>query len=213
MARLLEARGEAEKADAACRWFIDYRNAHKRETDEDAGALILIGQAAERYARANARGEDLKESLEDVINELYEGALRADPKCWQAPWLEGRLFLAGYQEGDARKELNRALVINPGAAEVLVTLGQADLQGYKLADGRSKAEEALEINPRFAPAQVLLADLNISDERFPDALAAAKKAVAENPRDEEALGRPGRRAPAAGRSGRGGGGGVGRPGP
>jgi cellulose synthase operon protein C len=95
IARLLEARGETEKADAAYRWFIDYRNAHTRQTAEDAEALLLIGQAAERYARANARGEDLKDSLEDVINELYEGALRADPRCWQAPWLEGRLFLAG----------------------------------------------------------------------------------------------------------------------
>jgi len=187
--RLLDARGEAKQAVAACKWFIDYHNEHKAKHEGNAAALLLIGQAAERYYRAVARGEDLKQGLDDVINELYEGAFKADPKCWQAPWLEGRLFLSGYQEGDALKELNRAHVINPRAAEVLVTLGQADLQGYKLAAGRAKAEEALEINPRFAPAQVLLADLNISDERFTDALAAARRAVAEDPKDEEALGR------------------------
>ena len=189
LARLLDARGSAKEAVAACRWFIDYRNDHKAEIDKDAAALLIVGQAAERYYRASARGEELKEGLEDVINDLYDGALRADPKCWQAHWLEGQLFLNGYQEGDALKELNKAIVINPRAAEVVVTLGRADLQGYKLAVGRARAEEALEINPKYAPANVLLADLNISDERFTDALAAAKKAVAENPKDEESLAR------------------------
>ena len=93
------------------------------------------------------------------------------------------------RRGDARKDLTRALKINPSAAEVIVTLGVADLQGYKLAAGRKKAERALEINPRLASAQILLADLNISDERFLDARDNAKKAVAENPRDEDGLAR------------------------
>jgi tetratricopeptide (TPR) repeat protein len=103
--------------------------------------------------------------------------------------LEGRLFLSGYKERAAFKELSRAQQINPLAPEVLVTLGNADLQGYRLAAGRTKAERALETNPHYGPAYVLLADLNISDERFTDAKAAALKAVAENPRDEEALAR------------------------
>ena len=78
------------------------------ELAKDADALLIIGQAAERYYRAQARGEELSESLNDVINEIYEGALRADPKCWQAPWLEGRLFLSGYHEGAARRSSPRA---------------------------------------------------------------------------------------------------------
>jgi len=187
--RLLESRGELEKAVDACKWFVDRYNAGRDELSKDAEALLLIGQAAERYYRASARGEELAEALNDVINEIYEGALRADPTCWKAPWLEGRLFLAGYNERAAAKELARALQINPLAPEVLVTLGQADLQGYRLGAGRSKAERALTVNPNYGPAHVLIADLNISDERFADALEAAKKAVAANPRDEAALAR------------------------
>ncbi|AMV36281.1 tetratricopeptide repeat protein [Planctomyces sp. SH-PL62] len=187
--RLLESRGELEKAVDACKWFVDRYNTHRDEVAKDAEALILIGQAAERYYRASARGEELAEALNDVINEIYEGALRADPTCWKAPWLEGRLFLAGYNERAASKELARASQLNPLAPEVLVTRGQADLQGYRLAAGRAKAERALAVNPQYAPAHVLIADLNISDERFADALEAAKKAVAANPRDEDALAR------------------------
>jgi predicted Zn-dependent protease len=189
LGRLQESRGQMKEAVTTWKWFVDHYNARKNDYGKKADALILIGQAAERYFRASARGEDLSEQLNDVINEIYESALRADVKCWQAPWLEGRLFLSGYNEAAAARELSRALQINPQAAEVLVTMGQADLQNYKLASGRHKAEDALEINPKYTPAMVLLADLNISDERFQDALAASKRAVTENPKDEDGLAR------------------------
>ena len=188
-ARLLEARGDREKADLACKWFVDYQIDNNETLVKDPAGLLVVGQAAEKYIRAKFREDELNEELNKVINNLYEAALRADPECWRAAWLEGRLFLSGYQEGDARKELLKALKINPAAAEVIVTLGQADLQGYKLAAGRKKAERALEINPKMAAAQILLADLNISDERFLDARDNARKAVAENPRDEDGLAR------------------------
>ena len=188
-ARLLEARGDRKAADQAFKWFVDYQNLHPDEVAKDAPGLLIIGQATERYAHANMTGEDLGEELNKVINNIYEAAIKADPQCWQACWLEGRLFLAGYQEGDARKELTKALRINPHSPEVLVTLGVADLQGYKLAAGRKKAERALEINPRMVAAHVLLADLNITDERFLEARDNARKAVAENPLDEDALAR------------------------
>ena len=188
-ARLHEARGRDDRAKASWKWFVDRYNADHDRISKDAPALLIVGQAAERYYRSAARGEELAEALNDVINEIYEGAIKADPRCWQAPWLEGRLFLSGYSEGSALKELARALKINPQAVEAIVTLGQADLQGYKLAAGRTKAERALEINPHYAPAYVLIADLNISDERFRDAHEAARKATTENPRDEDALAR------------------------
>ncbi|WP_406697763.1 tetratricopeptide repeat protein [Singulisphaera sp. Ch08] len=188
-ARLLEARGELDRAVDAWKWFVDRYNERQADIVKDAEALLIVGQASERYFRAMARGDELSESLNDVINQIYEAALSADPRCWQAPWLEGRLFLSGYNEAAAAKELARALEINPLAAEILVTLGNADLQGYKLAAGRAKVERALAINPRYAPAHILLADLNISDERFSDALAAAQKAVAENRHDQDALAR------------------------
>lgn len=187
--RLAELRGEGEAAVAVAQKIVDQFNADADRFARDPEGLLIVGQAAEKYYRARARGEELSESLNDVINQLYEGAIKIDPNCWQAAWLQGRLFLSGYQEGSARKELARALQINPLAAEALVTLGLSDLQGYKLAPGRAKAERALAINPRYVPALVLLADLNITDERFDDALADARKAVAENPRDEDALAR------------------------
>lgn len=188
-AKLAEARGQSSPKSEEWKWFVDQYNERRTQFLKEPENLLLVGQAAERYYKAQARGEELSESLNDVINDIYEGALRADPNCWQAALLEGRLFLSGYNERAAMPELQRALKINPLATEVLVTLGQADLQGYKLANGRKRATTALEINPHYAPAFVLLADLNISDERFADALDAAEKATKENPRDEDSLAR------------------------
>ncbi len=185
--RLQSARGE--KPIDALRWFIDHYNVRKNEYAKDADALVLIGQAAEQYYWTKAKGDDLAEGLNDVLNDLYERAIKVDPKCWQAAWLQGRLFLAGFREPPARKELNRALLINPSAAEVIVDLGRLDLDAYKLADGRRHAQDALEINPDLAAAYILKADCDISDERFADAHEAAVKAVALNPKSEEALAR------------------------
>jgi cellulose synthase operon protein C len=84
-ARLLEARGELDKAVEAWKWFVDRYNDRHAEFAKDAETLLIVGQASERYYRAMARGDELSESLNDVINVIYEGALRADPHCWQAP--------------------------------------------------------------------------------------------------------------------------------
>ena len=110
-ARLLELRGELDKAVVAWKWFVDRYNEKQAEIVTIAEALLLVGQAAERYYRASARGEELSDSLNDVINEIYEAALRVDPNCWQAPLLEGRLFLSGYNE---RAAVTRA---GPGPAD------------------------------------------------------------------------------------------------
>ena len=63
-ARLLELRGELDKAVVAWKWFVDRYNEKKPEIVKNAEALLLVGQAAERYYRASARGEELSDRLE-----------------------------------------------------------------------------------------------------------------------------------------------------
>ena len=101
--RLFELRGELEKAIAAWKWFVDRYNEKRATIVTSADSLLLVGQAAERYYRARARGEELSDALNDVINDIYEAALRVDPNCWQAPLLEGKLFLSGYNERAATR--------------------------------------------------------------------------------------------------------------
>ncbi len=182
-------RGRTETLTDDLRWFVDYRNAHVDTVDDDAEALLIIGQALEQYYRREATGRELAEGLNDVINLLYERAIRVDSLCWHAAYLQARLFLTGHNEADAEPEIQRALQINPRAAEALALLGRIDLNGYKLEAGRKKARRALQINPELTDAHILLADLEISDEEFAAALEAAREAVRTNPRSGEALAR------------------------
>ena len=75
--------------------------------DRPSGCSWSARPPSDIIARAPA-GEELSDALNDVINDIYEAALRVDPNCWQAPWLEGRLFLSGYNERAATRELTRA---------------------------------------------------------------------------------------------------------
>ena len=107
-ARLLEARGELDEAVEAWKWFVDQlqrqaagnRQGRRRAADRRPGRRALLpgqgaGRGAERVAQRRASTRSTR------------ARCKADPHCWQAPWLEGRLFLSGYNEGDARKELTR----------------------------------------------------------------------------------------------------------
>ena len=134
--RLLDLRGELDKAVAAWKWFVDRYNEKQAELAKSAESLLLVGQAAERYYRATARGEELSGSLNDVINEIYEGALRADPNCWQAPWLEGRLFLSGYNERSATQGAGPGPADQPAGARDLGDAGPGRPARVQLAAGR-----------------------------------------------------------------------------
>ena len=88
-ARLLEAQGKLAPDGQDWKWFIDYQNGHNDTLAKDPMGLLIVGQAAERYYRANATGQELGEGLNDVINTLYEAALKADPQCWQRTGSKG----------------------------------------------------------------------------------------------------------------------------
>src|SRR4051794_29385260 len=57
-ARLLEARGERDKAELAFKWFVDYQAENNQELAKDVPGLLIVGQAAEKYIRAKFRDEE-----------------------------------------------------------------------------------------------------------------------------------------------------------
>ena len=56
--RLMELRGDLEKAVSAWKWFVDRYNEKRADIVTSADALVLVGQAAERYYRASARARN-----------------------------------------------------------------------------------------------------------------------------------------------------------
>src|SRR5262249_8864273 len=84
---------------------------------------------------------------------------------------------------------DKALAINPRAAEALVGKGRAALQQLELKDAEQFAERALAVNPRLPAALHLIADVHFVSGETEAALKRLDAAKAGNPRDAAPLGR------------------------
>jgi tetratricopeptide (TPR) repeat protein len=179
--------GELQKADTEFRWFVRTYTARDRNGTpiKDADTLLLVAQAGAE----NARWHNLSDQFRFILNEVYGDALKADPGLWQAEYQAGILLLEKYNRGEANTAFDKALAINPRAAEVLVGKGRAALQQLELRDAEDFADKALAINPRLPAALHLIADVHFASGEPEAALKRLDEAKAVNPSDEATLGR------------------------
>ncbi|MCA9027104.1 MAG: tetratricopeptide repeat protein [Planctomycetaceae bacterium] len=184
-ARLVQAHLQAEtgELDAAIdgyRWFVRYYN---RAQPTDAETLLLVAEGSLQYAR----WKSVTSIFNFVINTLCPDALKDDPNCWQAAHLSGVVLLEKYNRGQAIPELEAALKINPQAAEVLTSLGEAALQDGEVDQGLDFAKQALAINPRIPEALRLAADVSLAEGDVTTAMTFINQALAVNARDQRTL--------------------------
>ncbi len=182
LADLYAETGQIEKALQNYVWFVRYYN---RIQPTDAETLELIAQGSLQYARWKGSSQILK----FVINTLCPDMLKADAIYWQAHYIAGDLLLDKYNRAQAIPELNRALAINPRAADVLVSLGNAASQKHDMEQAEDYADQALKINPKHIPACWLKADVSIAAGQFSKAMEVLKTALEVNPHEQRTLAR------------------------
>jgi tetratricopeptide (TPR) repeat protein len=180
-------RGEVDKADEEFRWFV--RTYTQRSNNDmeitDPDELITIGQAGcER-----ARWHNLSDQFRFILNEVFAETVKQDKDFWWGDYHSGRLYLEKYNKADANRAFDRALVINPRAAEVLVSKGIAAFQRLDIKDAELYAQQALKINPSLTEALRLQADIHAFSGNQAEAMKVLEKARGVNPRDEATLAR------------------------
>lgn len=180
-------RGDQKEAETECRWFVrTYTKRNDNDADiKDPDLLLLIGLAGAE----NARWNRLADQFPFILNEVYGDALKYDKDLWQAELQAGLLLLEKYNRGEALRAFDKALAINPHAAEAWVGKGQAALQKYDLKDADDAVARALEINPNLPEALCLRADVHLASGELEAAFNDLEKARAINPRREATLGR------------------------
>jgi tetratricopeptide (TPR) repeat protein len=180
-------RGELKKADAGFRWFVRMYNlrADKDKEISDPDELLLVGLAGAE----NARWNKLSDQFEFVLQDVYNEAFKKDKNFWPAKYQAGALLIEKYNRADGLPALEKALAINPHAAEVYVAKGQAALQKFEAKDAEQFAERALKINPNLVEARHLRADIYWMGGTLTKAMAELEAARKVNPRDEATLGR------------------------
>jgi tetratricopeptide (TPR) repeat protein len=186
-ARLFADRGDLTRADAEFRWFVRTYTAHSDADREitDPEALLLIGQAGCQ----NARWNNLSDQFQFIVNEIYPDALKADKNFWPAEYEAGLVFLEKYNRADALEAFDRALAINPRAAEALVGKGMVALQHFEIQSALRYAEQALAVNPHSPQALVLRADIHVLDGDTKAARRNLDHARRISPSEETILGR------------------------
>ena len=175
--------GRLVEAQAIDKSLVDLYNA----TDEikDPDALRYIGLAAAQFARWNR----LSDQFHFLVNDLYPAILKANQDYWPAHYEAGRLYLEKFNQADAAVEFQRALAINPQAAEVHAAVAALALQNYELSAAQTSIDRALAINPRLLAARQLQADVLLADFEPGDAAMSLADALKLDPFDEQTLGR------------------------
>ncbi len=169
-------RGEREAALAEFDYFIDYYNRSSSLTSEELTAVA----SAVRYL-----GVDDPQLYQDALR-AYDEAIEADPGNLEPRLKVGDLFLEKYRSGDAAKEFEDVLTVNP--RQPLALLGQARRMRFDGEPGAmAMARRALEVNPSLIAARVTVAELLLELEKYEAAVDELRRALEVNPASLEAL--------------------------
>jgi len=186
-AQVYRDRGDTTAANREFVWFIRQYSDRSGSDKEmkDPEELLLVGLAAAEDARWN----NIAQRFRVILNDVYGDALTNDKEFWPVEYQAGMLLLEKYNRPEAQEAFNKALKINPQAAEVFVARGIDALQHYEIRDAELHAQHALKINPNLPDALRLRADLHLAAGDFTKAMTDLERAKKVNPRDESTLGR------------------------
>jgi cellulose synthase operon protein C len=185
LAQLHRDRGDFKKAGEELIWFVRAFAKHE-DSINDPDRIMLVCLAELERARWDKR---LLDQFDVVLNDLLTPLARKHKDYWPAEYEAGRLFLEKYNHAKALPAFDKALAINPRAAEVLVSKGVAAFERFDIAEADQLAEHALQINPRLTAALRLQADIHIASGAYDEAFKALTKARDVNPREEATLAR------------------------
>jgi len=180
-------RGDLTKADAEFRWFVrTYTERSNKDDDiKNADELMLVALAGADYARWHNLSDQFQVILSDVLGD----ALKNEKNYWPAECQAGMLLLEKYNRGEALDAFDKALTLNPSAAEALVGKGLAALQKLEVQAAQQFAERALRVNANLPAALCLRADCHVVAGDLKAARKDLEQARQVNPRDENMLGK------------------------
>jgi len=182
LGQVLRDRGLWEQANEQFLWFVRQSNA-KEITDPIE--LTLAGLAG----LERARHLHLTDEYVTIVVQYFGVAAKANKLFWPASYEAGRVFMDKHNKPKAFESFEKALTVNPRAAEVLVCKGQMAASSFEFKDADRYATQALKINPSLVSALNLMAEVHWFSNEDDQAMKVLVKARAVNPRDESTLAR------------------------
>lgn len=182
-----DSKPDKPNADTEMRWFVRTYSQRSQNDDDikDPDELLIVGQAGAE----NARRHSISKQFSFILNEVYKDVVKFEPDCWMAEYLAGAMLLEKFNRPEAVKAFEKALKMNPRAAEALVGKAQSSLLAFEIKEAEEFAEQALKINPNLTMALRLRADVHLMTGEFELALKALLKATSVNDHEEPTLAR------------------------
>ncbi len=180
---ILWERGERGVAKRVFGTFADVW----RDTPADqinAEDATLIGQACTYFALVDRNVPMLK----SIVNDIYPHAVKQDRRYTPAMVASAMLFLEKYNTGQAEKELDAALLVNPTLPEALVGMARCHLESREFIRAHECLDRAAEVAPDSPEVILLDGMLSVYDEDYAAAMVRADKVLGVNPSNPDALG-------------------------
>jgi tetratricopeptide (TPR) repeat protein len=186
-AQLYRDRGQTDKAEAEVKRIMRFYGARVDTPQEikDPEELLIVGLASAENARWNA----IADEFQVILKDLYGDAIKNDKAFWPAELQAGLLLLEKYNRVEATEAFDKALTINPNAAEALTAKGVEALMRYEIKAAENYAERALKTNPLLPEALRLRADVYLAVGDTAKAAKELQQALTVSPRDERTLAR------------------------
>jgi len=184
-AQILRDSGDWPKADEAFRWFVRH---YSQRSDADMEItnpeeLLIIGLAGLERARYH----HIADQFEFVLNDVFAEAAKNDKLFWQANFEIGRVYNEKHNKAAAAKAFDKALAVNPRAADIFAARAETAYQQFEMKDADFFAGQALGINPNLPEALRVKAAIHLFSGEYDAAMKALDKARKVNPRDEATL--------------------------
>ena len=178
---LAREKGDRAAARAAFEWFFPYYAENDVTEPED---LTFVALASVRLAELQP---DVAMDFQVTLN-LLDSITKAHEDYLPAYIAKAALFLAVYQDQDAKKWLEKALRKNPRYPPALYWLAEQGAFRFLELPGVAKCEEALLTNPNLYEAREYIARARLGDGQYEEASSEIEQVLAVNPGRKQALG-------------------------
>lgn len=186
--------GDLDAARDTYGWFVNgpvnYLERWRAKNDplfESAETTVTVARAVDRWATLSGQYAQMPRLHQTILDMLIESYDRIDRTYRPARVAAAEFFLARDNRGEAQKELEAAMKMNPNDPYVLNLIGTLLVGAYRLDQSDALAVELNRVAPGSPEAALLRARSMLRLGQARAALPMIDRVLAGRPRDLEAL--------------------------
>jgi Flp pilus assembly protein TadD len=195
LGQVYEKVGDIQSAQTAYAWFVngpgklfDQWQTQQEKGFDDAGDVVTIGRAVDRWAAMTSAYKDTPELNDALLNLFVKAYDVIDRQYWPAHVAAAEYWQAHDNAHAAELELQAAAAGNPNDLRAMKLKGKIAIAGFNFDACDMVVDMMRSVNPDSVDADLLDAR-NLLAQRTPEnAIKPVQRVLAKQPKNLEALG-------------------------